>query len=299
MTKYITRIAPSPTGDFHIGTARTAYFNWLAARASGGTFIVRIDDTDDIRNKEDCVSVIFDTLKWLGLDWDSTFRQSERQQIYRNIAQELIAKGFATLHDDGSVSLVWKDSYPRMWHDDTVGDVKITDDDVSKINGLILLRSHQNGNGATYHFASVVDDYLSMVNFIIRGTDHITNTSRQVAIWSALSQALNHHRKLPKFAHVGLIFHGGKKISKRDGAASCLTYKNDGIHPEALLNFLLRLGWSPTQDDKSTALLPVNRALELFFAGGNMRAANANADFIKLQSFDRKYKGRDQKAKGQ
>lgn len=299
MSPYITRIAPSPTGDFHIGTARTAYFNWLAARASGGKFIVRIDDTDDDRNKEDCVGVIYDTLKWLGLDWDSTFRQSERQQIYRNVAQELINKGFATVHDDGAVSLCWNDSYPRVWHDDVVGDVKITDDDVSKIDGIILLRSHQNGNSATYHFASVVDDYLSMVNFIIRGVDHITNTSRQVAIWSALSQTLSHHRELPKFAHVGLLFHGGKKISKRDGAASCLTYKNDGVHPEALLNFLLRLGWSPTQDDKSTAMLPVDRALELFFTGGNMRAGNANADFVKLQSFDRKYKGRDQKAKGQ
>lgn len=288
---FITRIAPSPTGDFHIGTARTAYFNWLAAKASGGRFIVRIDDTDNARNKQECVDVIYDTLSWLGLDWNATFKQSDRKIFYDGIAEELVRNGFATNNPDGSVIFRWDNSYPRVWTDEVVGDVPITDDDAKRMNGIVLIRNNDSGNGATYHFASVVDDYMSMINFIIRGSDHITNTSRQVAIWSAISQSIGHKRDVPRFAHVGLLFHDGKKISKRDGAASCLSYKNNDVDPDALLNFLLRLGWSPSKDDKSTAIITKDRAISMFLAEGKMRASNANADFVKLDSFNRKYKG--------
>ncbi len=299
MTPYNTRIAPSPTGDFHIGTARTAYFNYLIARATGGEFLVRIDDTDDIRNKEECVQVIYDTLEWLGLDFDATFKQSDpnNTDTYLGAAQSLINAGFAIRDSDGSVRFVWKDGFcPRVWTDRCVGDVSISDDDVIKMNGMILLRSTEKGGRAMYNFASVVDDYLQEINFICRGVDHITNTARQVAIWSALNHA-NAAGKiipLPEFAHVGLIFSAGKKISKRDGAASCLKYKEDGIHPEAMLDFLLRLGWGPKNDNKETAMLTKQQAINLFLSAGNLHARNANADFNKLAAYDRKYKGRDE-----
>lgn len=293
---YNTRIAPSPTGDFHIGTARTAYFNWLAARATGGTFTVRIDDTDENRNNSAMIAPIFDSLTWLGLNWDNTFNQSSQQHKYIAMANSLVQANLARRGDDGAVYLNWDNSYPRVWTDSVIGNVKITDDDIANISNLVLLRNYDYGNKATYHFSSVYDDYTTGINYIIRGRDHVTNTSRQVAIWAALDKFYGHNRPLPKFSHVGLLFTNGKKISKRDGASSCLKYKEDGIHPEAMLNFLLRLGWSPTIDDKSTALLPTNRALELFLIGGKMKNGDANTDFLKLASFDRKYKARAQRS---
>ena len=296
--KYNTRIAPSPTGDFHLGTARTAYFNWLVAKSSGGKFQVRIDDTDVERNQEAAVQPIFDCLDWLGLSVDSTFKQSGRILMYKNIAKLLVEKGFAFELDNGAILLKWnRDLFPTSWVDEIGGRIQITENDIKNFDNQVLLRGDDKHNLPTYHFASTVDDYVSMVNYVIRGSDHITNTARHVGIWTALSSVFDDKRELPKFAHLGLIFANGKKLSKRDGAASMLTYKNAGVHPEAMLNFLLRLGWGPTVDDKSTTLLPVDRALELFLTGGKMKSSHANADFLKLDSFDRKYKGRDEHAR--
>jgi glutamyl-tRNA synthetase len=139
----------------------------------------------------------------------------------------------------------------------------------------------------TYHFATVIDDHDYGINYVIRGHDHITNTSRQIAIYNTLGWSI------PKYAHVGLLAANKKPLSKRDRASSILAYKQKGYHPEAMLNFMARLGWGPTVDDKTTKLLPREKMLELFLEGGKMKNSLANIDLDKLDSFDRKYKARN------
>lgn len=293
MTGYTTRIAPSPTGMFHIGTARTALFNWLAARASGGRFLIRIDDTDTERNQPEAIQPIFDGLEWLGLNPDDKFHQSDRTGVYTSYAKLLLDKGFATEAPNGAILLKLPEGLPASWHDEVAGDVAITENDHKQIDGLVLARGGPKLGEATYHFASVLDDYMSDINYIIRGHDHIANTAKQVAIWVAIRQACGHYlgeRDLPKFSHVGLITKHKRKLSKRDGAASLLDYRDKGYDPDAIFNFLLRLGWGPKVDDKTTALLTRERALELFLDGGSMRNSAAAFDEHKLNSYDRKVK---------
>lgn len=279
---YTTRIAPSPTGNFHIGTARTAYFNWLAARSSGGKFILRIDDTDTARSDTTHVDQIIASLNWLGLDFDLKLVQSQRSDIYRQALKQLINAGMATVDRDGVTRLA-VDTTPSRWTDDIAGKINISDDDRKSIIGLPLSRSD---GSFLYHFTSVVDDIDTGVNLIIRGVDHLSNTSRQVAIWSALGGTL------PKFCHIGLIRKDYKKLSKRDGAAGLLQYRDAGYDPDAMLNFLLRLGWGPTKDDKSTQIIWKHDAIKLFLTGGNMRSSDTNMDVQKLDSLNRKFKGR-------
>lgn len=292
---YTTRIAPSPTGDMHIGTARTAYFNWLAARASGGTFVLRIDDTDLDRHNEDAVTVIFDTMDWLGLDYDKVVRQRDRLDLYKAAALTLIENNLAFVLDNGAVQLNSSLlTIPSHWHDEICGDVKISDKDRESISNLILIK----GDGMpTYHFASVVDDIDLNINYVIRGNDHISNTAKHVAIYLALDAVSDSKLTLPKFAHLGLIHKDKKKLNKRDGAASMLHYRDTGYDVDGLLNFMARQGWGPTVDDKSAAVLPRDRMLELFFDGGKMRAAPSNFDQALLDSFDRKYKARKEHEK--
>lgn len=299
MTDYplTTRIAPSPTGFMHVGTARTALHNWLAARSTGGKFILRIDDTDADRNIEEAVTPILDGLTWLGLGWDEMYRQSERTDLYRRRAAELLAAGHAFEADNGAVILHWRDFMPRTWRDDVAGDIPITPTTIEQIDGrLVLLRGGDKLGAPTYQFASIVDDYEMGVNLIIRGTDHLTNTAKQVAIWTALTRADGTARELPRFAHVGLIFRGGKKMSKRDGAASLIDYRDGGTHPEAMFNFLLRMGWGPKEDNKANSVLTRERAFELFLKAGNLRGSNASFDDAKLASYDRRFKAMDEKA---
>lgn len=308
MVHYVTRIAPSPTGDMHIGTARTAYFNWLAARASGGHFILRIDDTDPERSKPEYTQVILDTMAWLGLDYDQIEYQSRRLARYENFATSLLECRLAQRLDDGAVVLdIGGFDMPKSFHDSIAGDVPITNTDIGmmipgftkdkngdtqKSNGVVLLRSPDSKGvqHPTFNFACVVDDIDMGVNYIIRGVDHLTNTARHVAIYAAIGRMHGCDPRVPKYAHLGLIGMGGKKLSKRDGAASMLQYRDKGYDPDALLNFMLRLGWGPTIDDKSTALLPRERAIQLFLGGGKMKSSPANMDLQKLESFDRKYK---------
>lgn len=282
MSTLTTRIAPSPTGYFHLGTARTAYFNWLAARATGGTFILRIDDTDATRNDNAMVKVIHDAMSYLGLDYDTTFKQSDvgRQQDYVRVMNSMIENGTAELRD-GAVYLLPTD-YPKEILDLTGVKIRETDLDREYIPRMVLMKS--NGS-PTYHFASVVDDMMCGVNMVIRGADHVANTIKQVAIYAALNAPL------PKYAHVGLLHSmDGKKLSKSTGAKSLLDYRDEGINADAMLNFLLRLGWAPKVDDKSTATINRARALELFLTAGNLRNQPAKVDFAKLDSFNRKYK---------
>lgn len=280
-----TRIAPSPTGDMHIGTARTAYFNWLAARASGGKFILRIDDTDQKRNNPDSIQVIFDTMKWLGLDYDQVVYQSERFDLYKSAAGLLLHKGWAEVQDTATIFKLNRDHVFRShWHDEIGGDVKITQDDKDNMDGMVLIKSD---GSPTYNFCSVVDDLYLGINFVIRGVDHITNTSKQVMLWDILNPG---QLSLPKFAHLGLICVGDKPLSKRDGASSMVHYMKAGYDSDAMLNFLARLGWGPTVDDKTTKLLPREKMLELFLNAGKMKSKPAGFDVAKLESFDRKYK---------
>ena len=289
MSGYVTRIAPSPTGFAHIGTMRTALFSWLLAKATGGRFLLRMDDTDADRNIKEAEQPIFDGLEWLGLEWDEFHRQSTRTDTYQAAATILLEKDYAFKADNGAVILKWHDWMPRSWKDEVVGEVPITDTNIEQIDGrTVLLRGGDKEGQPTYQFASVVDDYMMGINYICRGTDHITNTAKQVAIWSTLDHARGDAvSTLPKFAHVGLIFANKKKMSKRDGAASLLDYRDQGYHPDALFNFLLRMGWGPTVDNKENSVLSRERALELFIDGGRMRSANANFDAAKLAWFDK------------
>lgn len=308
---YHTRIAPSPTGFMHIGTARTAYLNYLAATASGGTFNLRIDDTDTDREVPGAVDVILNSLSWLGLNYDpeSVIYQSQRHDVYTWWAQRLLSIGAAKELDNGAVALVWHDYMPRSWYDTVSGDMTISDKEIEQINGLILLKGGDKRGHPIYHFASVVDDW-NRINYIIRGTDHISNTGKQLAIWAAMNcycEIMNEKARerdpnghfqtpvaYPLFSHVGLIHKNKRKISKRDGVTDPTIflsyYQENDYEPEAVLNFLARMGWGPTVDDKSTTLLPRDRMTELFFNGGKMRSAPANFDMDKLNSFNRKYK---------
>jgi len=280
---YNTRIAPSPTGDMHIGTARTAYFNWLAARASGGKFYLRIDDTDQKRNDPAFVKVILETMDWLGLNSDDTFYQSNRFDRYSSLAKEFLDKGMASIKDGATILLLPNGNLPDKWTDMVKGDIAITTNDIENTDGIVLIKSD---GSPSYNWSSVIDDIDYDINLVIRGTDHITNTSRQALLYHCLGKTP------PKYAHVSLIGYKGKPMSKRDGAASMLHYRNAGYDPDAMLNFLARLGWGPTVDDKSTVMLDKTRMIELFLTGGKMRNAFSGFDLSKLESFDRKYKAK-------
>jgi glutamyl-tRNA synthetase len=284
MTPYTTRIAPSPTGDFHIGTARTAYFNWLAARASGGRFILRIDDTDLARNDDASIGVIHDCLDWLGFTPDVVYRQSDRLDIYNGIAHDMINVGLAVRADNGAILMNGGDA--AAWCDVISGDMAPSNKAHALAKDQVLIKAD---GMPVYHFASVVDDIEMGVNLVIRGMDHMTNTFRHAGIYKAMDA------DLPDFAHLGLITMCGKKMSKRDAAASLLSYRDDGINVDAMLNFLLRMGWGPKNDDKSMSLIDRDRAVDLFLDHGRMKASPAALDIPKLSSFNRKYNAIDRR----
>ena len=223
MTPYITRIAPSPTTlssckSVHIGLLRSAYFNWLAAKASNGKFYLRVDDTDQDRHNEDAVQVIYDAMAWLGLDYDDTFRQSQHKDmgLYDKAAEDLVNANLA-YKDDGAIRLRCPDNMPETWHDEVAGDIAITDKDKGFIDGLVLIKSD---GWPTYHFSSVIDDAWAGINYVIRGNDHTSNTAKHIAIYLQMQKCNsgNGSFTIPKFGHVGLIHKNGKKMSKRDAA---------------------------------------------------------------------------------
>lgn len=284
---YNTRIAPSPSGHFHLGTARTAYFNWLAARATGGKFILRIDDTNTEKSHDEYVDVIYAAMNYLGLDYDLTFKQSDRLDRYNQVIAQMISSNRA-IERDGAVFLN-HDPLICEFNDIALGKIKITKIDIDFISNMVLRKSD---GMPTYHFANVVDDIDHDINFIIRGNDHANNTIKQIALYEAILFASDQPWQLPRYAHIGLLMslETGKKLSKSDGATSLLDYQAQGIDADAMNNFLLRLGWGPRVDDKTTALLHRDRALELFINGGNLRGQHSKVDFAKLANFDKKYK---------
>jgi glutamyl-tRNA synthetase len=267
-TPIVTRFAPSPTGMLHIGGARTALFNWVFARAHGGTFVLRIEDTDRARSTDEACAAILDGLKWLGIDWDDEpIFQFARASRHREVAERLVDEGTAyrdytsaqeqeaagqAMRRAERVPSLWRDRSSADWPADLPYVVRLKAPDEgqtviedavqgtvvfqnSELDDLVLLRSDLT---PTYMLAVVVDDHDMNVTHIIRGDDHLTNAARQKLIWEAAGW------KAPVFAHIPLI-HGedGKKLSKRHGAVGAEEFRDAGYLPQALRNYLLRLGW--------------------------------------------------------
>ncbi len=266
-----TRFAPSPTGFLHIGSARTALFSWLYSRHHGGKFILRIEDTDRQRSTQVSVQAIREALEWLGIDYDEgPFFQSERLERYHEIADQLLRQGhayhcyctkaeLAALRDE-QIRRGEKPHYNRRCrtrkksHTNTTptlrfktpieGSVSFTDQihgeitvENNELDDLVLLRSD---GVPTYHFSVVIDDMDMHITHIIRGDDHISNTPRQIHLWRAIDDTV----PKPEYAHVPMILDAsGKRLSKREGAVSVINYRDQGYLPEALCNYLVRLGW--------------------------------------------------------
>lgn len=265
-----TRFAPSPTGHLHIGSARTALFNWLFSRHHGGVFILRIEDTDKVRSTEESTQGIFEAMKWLGLDWDEeVYYQSQRTDIYREHLKTLLSQGKAyrcycdpdELEEkrkqafkqgekpkyDGKCRELTKEysdkPFAVRFKSPESGQTEVNDlikgkiiFENSELDDLIICRRDDT---PTYNFVVVVDDVTMGITHIIRGDDHVNNTPRQILLY----QALNY--PLPEFAHMPLTLGKDKaRLSKRHGATSVMAYKEMGYLSQAMINFLVRLGWS-------------------------------------------------------
>lgn len=264
-----TRFAPSPTGSLHIGGARTAIFNWLFARHYGGAFVLRIEDTDRERSTEESIDEIIAGMTWLGLDWDEgPFRQSDRLDVYKSLAGKLIESGdaYRCYVSSGELEARRKEAqergevfrYRREWAEVNAapgkpyavrlrtpdeGTIEVTDllrgvvrFDAADIDDFVILKTD---GFPTYNFAVVADDSEMNITHVIRGDDHLTNTPRQALIYKALSL------DMPEMAHVSMILGpDGKRLSKRHGDTSVIAYRDQGYLPDALVNYLTRLGWS-------------------------------------------------------
>ncbi|TAN60683.1 glutamate--tRNA ligase [bacterium] len=259
------RFAPSPTGNLHIGGARTALFNWMHARAKGGKFILRIEDTDLVRSKKEYLDEILHSLKWLGMDWDELYHQGERFRIYRDYAQALLSKGLA--YQEGQ-AVIFKVQPEKIKISDLIhGDIEF---DTSLIKDQVLIKSDSS---PTYNFACVVDDASMNITHIIRGDDHISNTPKQIILYQALGFPL------PEFAHIPLIMGAEGRLSKRTGATAISEYRALGYLPEALVNYLLLLGWSPGENQE---IVEIREAIKKF----DITAANKTASQFNLEKLN-------------
>ncbi len=306
MSQVVTRIAPSPTGYMHIGTARTALFNWLYARGRGGKFLLRIEDTDRERSTPEATDAILRGMEWLGLDYDGeAVSQFERADRHAEVAHHLLSEGKAykcfstqeeiqefrdTARAEGRSTLFqspWRDAdadtHPdapyvvrikspetgvTVIHDQVQGDVTIKND---QLDDMVLLRSDGT---PVYMLAVVVDDYDMGITHVIRGDDHLNNAARQMMIYNAMGW------ELPVYAHLPLILgEDGKKLSKRHGATSVEDYQTMGYPSSGMRNYLARLGWSHGDDEFFTD----QQAKEWFDFGGINKSA-ARFDFKKLQN---------------
>jgi glutamyl-tRNA synthetase len=238
----ITRIAPSPTGVLHVGTARTALFNYLYARQNNGKFIVRIEDTDKERSTKEFEKDILDSLEWLGLEHDELYRQSERGEVYKKYLDKLIKDGKAYISkeepkEEGQRAEVIRFKNPNKeiaFNDLIRGEIKF---DTTELGDFVIAKSTDE---PLYHLAVVVDDHEMGITHILRGDDGIANTPRQILIQEAIGA------QRPKYAHLPLILGPDKsKLSKRHGATSLDAFKEQGYFKEAILNHLAFLGWNP------------------------------------------------------
>jgi len=269
------------SGNLHIGTARTAYFNWLAARSTNGKFILRIDDTDKSRNQDIFLKDIIDSLDWLGLNYDLMLHQSDRSDIYKSYLDKIDPKYLKKDGDAIRLNLPL-DIIRDNWKDNLSNKPIITSiDDRQIISDMVLIKSD---GIPTYHFASVIDDIDMNINCIVRGIDHLSNTIKHITLYDILGV------DIPDFYHTGLIHNmNGKKISKRDGAISVKDYKDMGYKKDAILNFLLRMGWGPHIDNKANSIINVDKAIQMFWTDGKMRSAPSKMDINKLNWFNKKY----------
>jgi glutamyl-tRNA synthetase len=264
------RFAPSPTGYLHIGGARTALFNWLYARHTGGTFILRIEDTDEARNSQEAIDVILKGLQWLGLDWDEgpttpdtrglskgphgPYFQSQRKDIYARRVQELKDRG-AAYERDGAVRFrMTRD--PVLIPDLVVGDVTRPLTDREELEpDFVIVRSD---GVPVFHLVNVIDDLEMGITHVIRGEDHLSNTAKHIALFRAFGV------EPPKYAHIPLILNkDGSKMSKRDVGASLTTYIDEGFVPAAVVNYLCLLGWSPKDNREKLPLAEVIQRFDL------------------------------------
>ena len=239
------RIAPSPTGQLHIGNARTALFNWLYAKANNGTFLVRIDDTDIERSTNEFQKDIIENLKWLGLYWDEgievggsqdSYKQSSRFDRYQEVAEDLLSRNLA-YEDDGAIRFKVPNDGSIEFKDYVRGEMSFN---LSDVEDFVILRSDKS---PTYHLASTVDDIDYEITIIARGEDILSSTPKHIMLMKAMDASL------PDFCHLPLLFGpDGKKLSKRHGDTSVEAFKNKGILSEAMFNYLCLLGWSPGND---------------------------------------------------
>ncbi len=286
------RFAPSPTGFLHIGGARTALFNWLYARHTDGTFILRIEDTDAARNTQEAVNVILNGLRWLGLDWDEgpisgdatgpskgqggPYFQSQRRENYQRRVDALLSRGLAYAHE-GAVKFKMSRE-PIVIQDLVVGDVKRELTDREQVDpDFVIVRSDGQ---PVFHLVNVVDDLDMGITHVIRGEDHLSNTAKHIALFRAFDV------EPPKYAHIPLILNiDGTKMSKRDQGASLAAYMEEGYAPEALVNYLCLLGWSPKNNREK---LPVAEVIQAFDLPQILRS-NARFDVTKLNWLNGEY----------
>ncbi|MDG1702392.1 MAG: glutamate--tRNA ligase family protein [Opitutae bacterium] len=299
MSEVRVRFAPSPTGFFHIGSARTALFNWLYAKHTGGKFILRIEDTDKERNTEEALQVLLEGMRWLGLDWDEgpeaggdygPYFQSERQSIYDDYLKILKDKG-RTYEKDGALWFRLEgERYTEYdeFHKAEVEKVKnaavVIEDAIrgrverAEERDFVIVRS--NGE-PVFHFVNVVDDIAMGITHVIRGEDHLSNTSKHVELFKALGA------EVPVFAHIPLILKqsGPGKMSKRDEGALIEEYEQRSFIADAVRNYICLLGWSPKDDQEK---MSIETIIERFdFAGVNK--GNARFDETKLSALNAEY----------
>jgi glutamyl-tRNA synthetase len=275
------RFAPSPTGFLHVGGARTALFNWLFARHNRGTFLLRIEDTDKSRERDEAVQAIYDGLNWLGLDWDEgagvggdygPYFQSERNAIYERYLNLLQAKGVVYL-DEGAVR--FRSHRKSVIVDDLVcGRIEF---DRSADPDMTIRRPDGTW---IFHFVNVVDDIEMKISHVIRGEDHLTNSSKHIELYEALGVLP------PRFAHIPLILNrDGSKMSKRDEGSSIASYIEQGYAPEAVRNYLCLLGWSPKDNREKIEIEEVVQMFDL----ANINRRNAAFDLDKCDWLNGQY----------
>jgi len=277
MTNFVTRFAPSPTGLLHAGNYRTAVFAYLFAKKTGGKFIVRIEDTDAARSKKEYEKNIFETLEWLRIPADKTYRQSEHRGRHREFLERLVFADIAYLSKETPKNPGDREEVIRFRNPG--GNVSFTDvihgeitTNVDDLGDFIIARSFGE---PVYHFAVVADDADEGVTHVIRGGDHISNTARQILIQHALGFAE------PLYAHLPLIFgNDRKKLSKRTGAKALTEYRDLGVLPEALLNYLAFLGWNPGDDREYLSHEELIKAFDL----SRVQKGSAIFDEVKLFS---------------
>jgi glutamyl-tRNA synthetase len=272
------RFAPSPTGNLHIGGGRTALFNWLYAQAKDGKFILRIEDTDKLRSKQEYVDEILNSLQWMGFNWDEIYYQSHRFNIYAEFAQKLLKEGKAYTEkspERQGEAIIFKVMPQQVKINDLIrGEIEFN---AELIKDQVLIKSDGT---PTYNFACVVDDATTDITHVIRGDDHISNTPKQALLYEALGF------KLPKFAHLPLIMGiEGGRLSKRTGATAISDYRKMGYLPGALVNYLLLLSWAP---GNNCELIDINEAIKLFDLSDVNKAA-ATFDLKKLNWLNNQY----------